>query len=97
MGSEDLYAKGLYSLSSEQELPELKETVKELSRLAEVNEGNGELQIEYASGLFNLSCEQELSDRKETIGELMRLAAENRENAEIQTIYTKVMDIFGSD
>ena len=91
------YAKGLFNLLCEQELPELKETVEELLRLAEANEGNVELQIEYAKGLFNLSNKQELPELKETVEELSRLAEANRENAQIQAIYTEAMDILSSE
>ncbi|MEY8326085.1 hypothetical protein AALB47_19565 [Lachnospiraceae bacterium 54-11] len=90
------YAKGLFNLLCNQELPELKETVEELARVSEANKGNGDIQIEYAKGLFNLSCEQELPELKETVEELARVSKANEGNGAIQTAYAKGLFILSS-
>ena len=51
------YAKGLFNLGCEQELPEIKGTVEELGRLAAENAENAEIQAIYTEVMDIFSSE----------------------------------------
>lgn len=81
------YAMGLYNLCLQQELPEIKETIKKLKNLARKHDDNIRIQEKYARGLVKLGTKQGMSEKIGTVEKLEYLYRKYIDNVLIQTAY----------